>query len=436
MWSEAVFERRGRGGPQRLGPRLPAGWKKAEDAEDRRDSDFSALKKPSQTTKSVRTRNIKHHLQGIFMIRVLIVDDSPTIREYIRHIVSTDESLEVAGVARDGDEAVELVQRIHPDVVTMDIQMPRMDGYEATRRIMECHPVPIVVISSTVIPEQVTNTFRAIKAGALAALEKPRGPGHPESDRMAAKIIQTIKLMSEVKVIRRFPSARRHQVPKPPPGTAPKLVSDAVRDVINRSRAVGERKADIRSATHHMKVVAIGASTGGPPVIRTILSSLSGDFPVPILLVQHIAPRFIQGMVEWLGKETALQLHIPKHGDAVAAGHVYFAPDGCHMGIAGTGEITLQKSSPVNGLRPSVSHLFFSVAEAFGKQAVGVLLTGMGKDGASELGQMRDRGAVTIAQDKESSIVHGMPGEAIKLDAAEHILSPEDIADFLCSCHR
>jgi len=343
------------------------------------------------------------------MIRVLIVDDSPTSREYLRHIIASDENLEVAGVAEDGREAVELAEKKRPDVITMDIQMPRMDGYEATRLIMERCPVPIVVISSSLIPEQVKNTFRAIRAGAVAALEKPRGPGHPESGRMVAKIIQTVKLMSEVRVIRRYSKRQKDEMGKVP-HRLPKM-------------------ADMRLP--NIKLVAIGASTGGPPVIRSILSRLDRTFPVPLLFVQHISPGFLQGMTDWLGKETDVSVEIPRHGDLILPGAAYFAPDGYHMGITRKGEIILSKKEPIKGLRPAVSYLFSSVGEAFGAEAMGILLTGMGKDGAPELKMMRDKGALTIAQDKESSVVHGMPGEAIKLGAAKHIFSSEEIASFL-----
>lgn len=335
-------------------------------------------------------------------IKVLIVDDSATSREYLRHIISNDEELEVAGAARNGAEAVEMVKVKHPDVVTMDIQMPRMDGYEATRIIMEQCPVPIVIISSQVIPEQVQNTFRAIKAGAVAVLEKPKGLNRPGAERMAAKIVQTVKLMSEVKVIRRFSKFQESKAQTP----------------CHVSRAP-------------IRMVAIGASTGGPPVIQAILSNLIKNFPVPILIVQHIAPGFLQGMVEWMGKETGFPIEIGANGDRAIAGHVYFAPDGFHMGITRGGGILLNRSSPENGLRPSVSYLFRSVAEAYGNRAAGILLTGMGKDGAPELREMKEKGALTIAQDKESSIVHGMPGEAIKMNAARHILSPRKISEFL-----
>ncbi|MCP4350000.1 MAG: chemotaxis-specific protein-glutamate methyltransferase CheB [Desulfobacterales bacterium] len=335
-------------------------------------------------------------------IRVLIVDDSATAREYLRYIISRDEELEVAGAARNGFEAVELVQIKRPDVITMDIQMPRMDGYEATRKIMELYPVPIVIISSQVIPEQVQNTFRAIKAGAVAALEKPKGPSHSESGRMAEKIVQTIKLMSEVKVIKRFPTNRETET---------------------RTRLPAHQGS--------IRMVAIGASTGGPPVIQAILSNLVKSIPVPILIVQHIAPGFLHGMVEWMSKETGFPIKVGVHGDRTVAGHVYFAPDGFHMGVTREGGIFLAQSSPENGLRPSVSYLFRSTSKSYGRRSAGILLTGMGRDGARELKEMKDQGSLTIAQDKESSIVHGMPGEAIKMDAADHILPPEKIAEFL-----
>lgn len=339
------------------------------------------------------------------MIRVLIVDDSSVSREYLKHILGEDKNIRVAGIAKDGKEAVSLVEMMRPDVVTMDIQMPRMDGYEATRRIMEVHPVPIVVVSTSMIPEEVENTFRAIKAGAVAAVEKPRGPGHPDSERMAAKVVQTVKLMSEVKVVRRLANKT----------SDPVSVSEKIR-------------TDIRQ---DIRIAAIGASTGGPPVLRTIFSNLAEGFSVPILVVQHIAAGFLQGMVEWLGKETPLHVKISEQGERVRGGYVYFAPDGYHLGISGKGELHLSEEGPINGIQPSVSYLFRSVADSFGSKSLGIILTGMGKDGASELKIMRDKGAVTIAQNKESSVVHGMPGEAIRLEAAEHILSPEDIAEFL-----
>ncbi len=362
-------------------------------------------------------------------IKVLIVDDSPTIREYLKYIISTDNNITVVGTARDGKEAVDLVQQTHPDVVTMDIHMPRMDGYEATRKIMEIHPVPIVIISSK-IPEDVENTFRAIKAGAVAVLEKPGGPGHPESEFMVAKIIQTIKLMSEIRVVRRLINSRKSRI------SSVQQVGSSLRlEPTQRLEPTSheEKTPLFQNSAYLIQTVAIGASTGGPPVIRTILSNLTKGFPFTILFVQHIASGFLRGMVEWLKKEIGegLPIHIASHGDRALPGHVYFAPDDFHMGIMSSGEIVLSKSSHENGLRPSVSYLFRSAANAYGNKSAGILLTGMGRDGAAELKTMKEKGAVTIAQNRESSVIYGMPGEAVKIDAATHILSPERIAEFL-----
>ncbi len=344
------------------------------------------------------------------IIKVLIVDDSPTDREYLEYVINRDVNLKVVGKTGDGEEAIEQVQAEDPDVVIMDIKMPKMDSYEATRKIMEKHPVPIVIVSTGLHTKDVTNSFRAMEAGAVAALKKPQGPGHPEFERMTAKLVQTVKLMSEVKVVRRIPKFQK-------PKTPARLPS----------------KVEARRPPALIEVVAIGVSTGGPPVIRTLLSNLTKDFPVPILIVQHIAPGFLQGMVEWLANETSLSVQIPEDGDRIRKGVVYFAPEGYHMGITGEGEIFFSSAVPENGVKPSASYLFRSVTKVFEHRAVGVLLTGMGKDGVLELKGMKDKGAITVAQDKESSVIHGMPGDAIKIGAADHVLSPEEIAAFLGS---
>jgi two-component system chemotaxis response regulator CheB len=178
-------------------------------------------------------------------------------------------------------------------------------------------------------------------------------------------------------------------------------------------------------------LVGIGASTGGPPVLQTLLSSLTREFPAPLLIVQHIARGFLPGMVEWLNQTTGLHVHVAAHGAQATAGHAYIAPDDFHMGVSAAGRLLLSHEPPEGGLRPSVGHLFRSLAQNIGDRAVGVLLTGMGTDGAGELKLLRDRGALTIAQDRETSVVHGMPGAAIQLGAAEHVLAPDRIAALL-----
>jgi len=345
------------------------------------------------------------------MIKVLVADDSATIREYLRHIIDGDKKLKVVATAKDGEEAVKLVQLKRPDVVSMDIHMPRMDGYEATRKIMELHPVPIVIVSSTMDAKSVEKTFRALQAGALTSLAKPEWLGRPESNRMAQEIVETLKLMSEVKVVGRRPKFRKPEAA----ATTPPIIR-------------------VRPAPGKIELVAMGASTGGPPVIQSILSSLpKDDFTASVLIVQHIALGFLQGMVDWLHKETGFPIHIPAHGERIMGGKVYFAPDGHHMGVTEKGKIALSQAPQEYGVRPSISYLFRSVGDAYGKRAVGVLLTGMGRDGALELKTMKEKGAITLAQDKESSVVHGMPGEAIKLGAAPHVCSPKEIAAFLSS---
>jgi two-component system chemotaxis response regulator CheB len=342
------------------------------------------------------------------MIKVLIVEDSQVVREFLTYVLSSDPDIQVIGTASNGEEAIRAVRDKRPDIVTMDINMPKMDGFEATRIIMETTPIPIVIVSASWDPGELEKTFQAMEAGALAAVRKPVGVAHPDYKDQAKELIQTIKLMSEVKVV------RRHSRIKHGKGIPEGL---AVKDLI--------------PLTTDVKVVAIGASTGGPPVIETILSRLSKDSCAPLLIVQHIAPGFVQGFADWLASSCRIPVKIATGHEFPLPGHAYIAPDGVHMGMDASGRIVFEGSEPENGLRPAVSYLFRSVAKVFGKNIVGVLLTGMGKDGAYELKMMKEKGAITIAQDKESCVVYGMPGEAVKLNAATYVLSPPKIAELL-----
>ena len=344
------------------------------------------------------------------MIRVLVVEDSPVVREFISQILCTDPAIQIIATAEDGQEALDLLERIRPDVITMDIQMPRMNGFDACRRIMETRPMPIVIVSGTIDVTETVNAFRAMEAGALAILPRPAGLGHADHERTAADLIRTVKLMSEVKVVRRWPRPNSNGL----------------------TSAVSVHLRARLPATNN-SLVAIGASTGGPPILKAILSGLPQDFPVAVLVVQHIAHGFTSGLVEWLQQSSNLPVHAARDQEPILPGNVYVAPDGFHMKVTIGGRIQLSNEEPENGLRPAVSTLFRSVASIYSHNAIGVLLTGMGRDGARELKLMRERGAVTIAQDRETSIVHGMAGEAIKLGAAVHILPPEKIAAMLAS---
>lgn len=343
------------------------------------------------------------------MINVLVVEDSPVIRDFIVFILGTDPNICVVGTAHDGEAAIDAVHRLRPHVVTMDIHMPKMNGLEATRRIMETDPTPIIIVSGSNDAQEVVTTFNAVEAGALAVLRRPAGIGHPEHETTAHELVQLVKLMSEVKVVRRWPQKRFGE-------QAPRAVE----------MGLAQEPAKLR-------IVAIGASTGGPPVLQTILAALPKTFPAPIVIVQHMATGFSRGFMEWLAKSSALPLQLATHGEVMLAGHVYLAPDEVQMKVAPHGRLLLTKDNAENGLRPSVSYLFRSVAEVYGCDAVAGLLSGMGRDGAEELRLLKEKGAVTFAQDKDSSVVHGMPGEAIRLDAAMLVLPPEKIAAVLSS---
>jgi two-component system, chemotaxis family, protein-glutamate methylesterase/glutaminase len=338
---------------------------------------------------------------GSKRIRVLVVEDSPVVRELLVYILGRDPEIQVSGTAVNGEEAIEAVIRTKPDIIIMDIHMPRMNGLDATRKIMETVPTPIVIVSGSSSRKEVAATFQALEAGALAIVEKPSGIDLPDGEDAANKLVQTVKLMAEVKVVRRWP--RKETVP----ATSRKPLAAQI------------------------KIVAIGASAGGPLVLQTILRGLPKNFPVPIAIVQHMASGFTEGFIEWLGQSSGFPAHVAAHGEQLLAGHAYVAPDGFHMKVEAGNRIALSRDGPENGHRPSVSYLFRSVATVFGSGAVGVLLSGMGKDGAKELLLMKEKGAITIAQDRESAVVPGMPGEAIDLGAAMYVLTPDKIVEVL-----
>ncbi len=344
------------------------------------------------------------------MIKVLVVDDSPVARELLSHVLSSDPDIRVIGAAGSGRDAIESIKHNRPDIVTMDINMSNMNGFEATRIIMETDALPIVIVTDRPDMDEMEMSFRAIEAGALAVLHKPHGIGHPAYTTDAKELITTVKLMSEIKVVRRWKSIAERK------GS---LLRNAVDGLLSQPAEA--------------KVVAIGASTGGPPVIEKILSGLSKDFSLPVVIVQHMAPGFTQGLAEWLRHNSRLSVHVAAGSGMIRPGHVYLAPDGVQMKVDVDGRLLCTDDGPENGLRPSISYLFRSVSKVFGKASVGVLLTGMGKDGAEELKLMREKGALTIAQDEESSVVFGMPGEAVRIKAATYALPPDKIASVLNS---
>jgi two-component system, chemotaxis family, protein-glutamate methylesterase/glutaminase len=342
------------------------------------------------------------------LIRLLLAEDSATTREYLAALLGDDPAIEVAGTARDGAEAVEQAERLRPGLILMDINMPRLSGLEAARQIMERAPAPIVLISASADQIQVAKTFAALDAGALAVLEKPFGLGHPRQAETTRQLLETVKLMAEVKVVRRWPR-RESRLPPGRPDVAP-----------------GWRDREIR-------LVAMGASTGGPPVVAQILKALPRDLGAPVLLVQHIAPGFVAGLAGWLAQVTRLPVKLAEPDERARPGTVYVARDGAQLGITAQGSIVLTGAAGQEGFCPSVSHLFEAAAAGFGRAALGVLLTGMGRDGAAGLRRLRDAGGLTVTQDEATSVVFGMPRAAIQLEAAALVLAPERIAQLIAS---
>jgi two-component system, chemotaxis family, protein-glutamate methylesterase/glutaminase len=336
------------------------------------------------------------------MIKVLIVEDSVVVRDFLVHILGSDSEIHVVGTARDGLEAIEMVKKKQPDVITMDIEMPRMNGLDATRKIMHSYPTPIVIVTASYERQEVEKTFTAIEAGALAILPKPTGFFHDNHVQDKTELIKTVKLMAGVKVITRRLKARS-------------LVKVTHKPLVKRD-LVTKRK-----------IIAIGVSTGGPQILNTIFSKLSENIKIPIMVVQHIPPGFLEGMVDWLNKSSKLPVRIARHNETILPGNIYFAPDKLQMGVCKNGKVLLSKDKAYFGLIPSVSFLFRSIAKKYDDKAIGILLSGMGKDGSEELNRMHEKGALTIIQDKSSSVVYGMPGEALKLGGVDLILSPESI---------
>jgi two-component system, chemotaxis family, protein-glutamate methylesterase/glutaminase len=341
------------------------------------------------------------------VIRVLIVDDSAVLRQSTKFIVESDPELKVVGEAINGVDAVALVAKVQPDVITMDIRMPKMDGLEAIREIMAAHPVPIVVVTSIDLDREMGISAQATKLGAVSVLSRPTGIGSSEYKNYAENLVKQVKLMSTVKVIHRIKSTGGAAANQSAPTSA------------SNSSAWPTCKTEI---------IAIGSSTGGPAALHKILSALPADVSVPIVIVQHISFGFVGGLASWLNDASKLAIKVGQAGEKIQPGTVYIAPDDRHMVVNHVGHLALSPAPAVGGHRPSVTPLFESVAESFGPAAIGVILTGMGADGAAGMKKLCDAGGMTIAQDQNSCVVYGMPKEAIALNAVRSVVPLDNIA--------
>ncbi len=352
-------------------------------------------------------------------IRVIVVDDSPTARELLVAVLQVAEGIRVIGVGVSGADAVRLTRRMRPDVLLMDINMPQMDGLEATRQIMAEVPTPIVLITGTLMRSDLDLSFEAIRAGALTVLSKP---GLDDSES-CEQIVQSVRTMAGVPLVRRWTKSVNpekdfssgSQVGRPQPKGSLPGSSLFLEEELRRP----------------FRVIAIASSTGGPAVLATILRALPSDFPVPIMVVQHVTQGFASGLAEWLNSETKLQVQLAAHGAELRPGVALIAPDGYHMQVNFRGVVELSKEEPYRGLRPSANYLFHSLARVFGARAVGIILTGMGDDGAEGLVALHRSGGFTIAQDEQSCVIFSMPREAIIRDAIDVAMAPDEIAHLL-----
>ncbi|MBI3723413.1 chemotaxis-specific protein-glutamate methyltransferase CheB [bacterium] len=342
-------------------------------------------------------------------IRVLVVEDSLTIRKRLIEVLAADPELFVVGEAADGKQAIELCQALRPDVVTLDMMMPVLSGLTVTEYVMGYCPTPILIVSASMNRGELFRTFDALAAGAVDVLEKPQGDELDE--RWEREFVSTVKLVSRIKVVT-HPRARLGSI----------------------GRSAAEVAAASGPSTDESRwLVAIGASTGGPAAIAELLRSLPPEFPLPILLILHIGRPFESALVDWLDAQSGARVAYAKEGQALPRGPgVVLAPPDRHL-VVREGRLRLTGDPERHSCRPSVDVLFESVAREVGASAIGCLLTGMGKDGARGLLAMKQARAITLAQDEASSVVFGMPREAILLGAADRVLPLREIAPALVS---
>lgn len=349
--------------------------------------------------------------------RVLIVDDSAVVRQILSEILASDPGIEVVGTAADPLLAREKIKRLAPDVITLDVEMPRMDGLAFLENLMRLHPLPVVMISS-LTERGADTTLQALALGAVDFVSKPKLDVTRGLQGYADEIIEKVKTAarSRVRALVRAPVAPKVTLASPSAATAP-------------------RPSQFRTTD---RLIAIGASAGGTEALRVVLEGLPADAPA-VVITQHLPATFSTAFAERLDRHSAMAVREASDGEAVLPGHAYLPPGGKHLRVIRDGarwRCRIDDGPPVNRHKPAVDVLFQSVAQSAGANAIGVILTGMGDDGARGLLQLRQAGAPTLVQDEATSVVWGMPGAAFKLGAAEEQLPLEKIAERLLALSR
>jgi two-component system chemotaxis response regulator CheB len=340
-------------------------------------------------------------------IRVLVVDDSALMRKLIPAILARDPSIEVVGTAMDGAFALKKIEELRPDVVTLDLEMPRMDGMETLRLIMQRAPLPVILFS-THSKEGAYSTFKALALGAFDFVAKPQDAAAGHLDVIADQLIEKIKV------------AKRAGRSKPAA-----VIADTL-----------PLKKDARGALPPNRIIAIGISTGGPNALQFMLSQIPGDFPASIVIVQHMPEGFTEMFSRRLDECCAIDVHEAKSGALLVAGRALICPGNRHMMVRRMprGAMAVLSDGPaVNGHRPSADVLFHSVAQEFGLTAVGVIMTGMGEDGAEGLGAIKAAGGMTLAQSEDTCVVSGMPHSAIQKGHVNKIVPLDALGAYLVS---
>ncbi len=338
-------------------------------------------------------------------IRVLLVDDSPIALVVLQRMLATSPDIEVVGTAPNGREALAAIPVLQPTVICTDYHMPEMNGLELVRQVMAHFPRPILVISSAVGSGDTERVFALLEAGAVDVFPKPRGAA--ALDALAAEqLINKVKVVAGVWV--------RGRPPKEAGGVAAPPPARPLTGQMRQPRAP--------------QIIVIGASTGGPQALQTILSQLPARFPLPLLCVQHISAGFLPGLVSWLGAHSHGKVQIARVGETPQPGQVYFPPENTHLVLDRRGRLQTSSEPPHSGHRPSVTVTFCSAAEIYGDAAIGVLLTGMGRDGGEGMQSLAQAGALTIAQDEASCVIFGMPRDAVERGAARAVLPLGEIA--------
>jgi len=354
--------------------------------------------------------------------KVLVVDDSALVRTMLASFINAQPDLECVGAASDPYVAREMIRNLNPDVLTLDIEMPRMDGIDFLEKLMRLRPMPVVMVS-TLTERGADITLRALELGAIDFVAKPKIGVSQGLQEAAAEIIEKVRVASRARIGRRL---------MPAAGTAPAAAARGAAAGMGVAPATPPAARAPVSAVRHgtEKLVAIGASTGGTEAIRAILTRLPADFPA-IVITQHMPPGFTRSFAERLDAQCRIRVKEAEHGERLVPGHAYIAPGGRHLRVDRSGAnyvAVVDDSAPVNRHKPSVDVLFASVASRVGPNAIGVMLTGMGRDGADAMRTMRDAGAFNLAQDEASCVVYGMPREAVAAGAVHESVVLDGIA--------